>query len=118
MDDWPHYTHAPDMHYMMPIKSPNEAMNVFMAEFEAMYEHGGLWVTVWHPFVSGRLSRCMRVAQMIEEMQKRGGVWFATMEEIAAHVKTCIGNGTWKPRVDQLPYYAEPIPELKDRKLA
>lgn len=118
MDDWPHYTHAPDMHYMMPIKSPNEAMNVFMAEFEAMYEHGGLWVTVWHPFVSGRLSRCVRVAQMIEEMQRRGGVWFATMEEIAAHVKTCIANGTWKPRIDQLPYYAEPIPELKDRKLA
>jgi peptidoglycan-N-acetylglucosamine deacetylase len=118
MDDWPHYTHAPDMHYMMPIKSPDEAMNVFMSEFEAMYKYGGLWVTVWHPFVTGRLARCDRVARMIEEMQTRGGVWFATMEEIANHVQTCIDNGTWSPKVEELPYYDRPIPELRDRNLA
>ena len=77
MDDWPHYTHSMDMNYMMTIKSPDEAMNVFMSEFEAMYDFGGLWVTVWHPFVSGRLARCRRVLQMIEYMQNKGGVWFA-----------------------------------------
>ena len=112
MDDWPHYTHAPDMHYMMPIKSPDEAMNVFMSEFDAMYRHNGLWVTVWHPFVSGRLARCERVAKMIEEMQNKGGVWFATMEEIATHVQACIDDGSWTPRVDELPYYEGTIPEL------
>jgi len=103
---------------MMPIKSPDEAMNVFMSEFEAMYKYGGLWVTVWHPFVSGRLARCDRVAKMIEDMQNRGGVWFATMEEIANHVQACIDNGSWTPRVDDLPYYDGPIPELKDCNLA
>ncbi len=118
MDDWPHYTHAPDMHYMMPIKSPDEAMNVFMSEFEAMYHNNGLWVTVWHPFVSGRLARCERISQMIEEMQNRGDVWFATMEEIAGHIQSCINDGSWTPRVDDLPYYDEPIPELNDANLA
>ena len=118
MDDWPHYTHAPDMHYMMPIKSPDEAMNVFMSEFEAMYSHGGMWVTIWHPFVSGRLARCDRVGKMIGEMQNRGGVWFATMAEIADHVQACIDDGSWNPRVDDLPYYDAPIAELKDRTLA
>jgi len=118
MDDWPHYTHAPDMHYMMPIKSPDEAMNVFMSEFEVMYTYGGLWVTVWHPFVSGRLARCERVGKMIEDMQNRGGVWFATMEKIANHVQACIDDGSWKPRVDELPYYDAPIAELTDRALA
>ena len=118
MDDWPHYTHAPDMHYMMPIKSPDEAMNVFMSEFEVMYTYGGLWVTVWHPFVSGRLARCERVGKMIEDMQNRGGVWVATMEEIANHVQVCIDDGSWKPRVDELPYYDAPIAELTDRALA
>lgn len=113
MDDWPHYTHAPDMHYMMPIKSPDEAMAVFMSEFEAMWEHGGLWITVWHPFVSGRLARCMAVAKMIEAMQARGGVWFATLEEIAAHVRASIQRGDWTPRVDELPYYRTVIPELE-----
>ena len=115
MDDWPHFTHAPDMHYMMPIKSPDEAMNVFMAEFEAMHKYQGLWVTVWHPFVSGRLARCDRVGTMIEEIQNRGDVWFATMEEIARHIQSCIDAGSWEPRVHTLPYYDEPIPELAAR---
>ena len=93
-------------------------MNVFMSEFEAMRRHQGLWITVWHPFVSGRLARCERVSEMIEYMQGTGDVWFTTMEEIATHVQACIDNGSWKPRVDQLPYYDEPIPELKDMTLA
>ena len=113
MDDWPHYTHSMDMNYMMTIKSPDEAMNVFMSEFEAMYDFGGLWVTVWHPFVSGRLARCRRVLQMIEYMQNKGGVWFATMEDIALHVQACIDDGSWTPRVDQLPYYDGLVPELE-----
>jgi peptidoglycan-N-acetylglucosamine deacetylase len=112
MDDWPHYTHAPDMRYMMPIKSPDEAMNVFMSEFEAAYAYGGLWITVWHPFVSGRLARCLRVAKMIEEILERGNVWLATLEEIARHVRACIADGRWHPRVDEVPYYTSIIPEL------
>jgi peptidoglycan-N-acetylglucosamine deacetylase len=118
MDDWPHYTHVPDMHYMMPIKSLDEAMNVLMSEFEAMYKNNGLWVSVWHPFVTGYLARCKRAGQMIEEMQNRGGVWVATMEEIAVHMQTCIDDGSWMPRVDNLPYYDGPIPELNDANLA
>ena len=113
MDDWPHYTHSFDFNYKMTIKSPDEAMNVFMSEFEAMYDFGGLWVTVWHPFVSGRLARCRRVQQMIEYMQSKGGVWFTTMEEIALHVQACIDDGSWTPRVDQLPYYDGLVPELQ-----
>jgi peptidoglycan/xylan/chitin deacetylase (PgdA/CDA1 family) len=112
MDDWPHYTHAPDMHYSMPIKAPDEAMNVFMSEFDAMWRYRGLWIAVWHPFVSGRLARCMRIEKMIEEIMSRGEVWFATLEDIARHVQACISDGTWTPRIDMLPYYTEAVPEL------
>jgi peptidoglycan/xylan/chitin deacetylase (PgdA/CDA1 family) len=114
MDDWPHYTHNIDLNYMMPIKSPDEAMNVFMSEFEAMWKYRGLWVTVWHPFVSGRLARCDRVAKMIEYILDKGEVWFATLEEIALHVQKCIDDGTYEPRVDDLPYYDGRIPELRE----
>ena len=113
-DDWPHYTHAPDFSYMMPISAPDKAMEVFMAELDAAYEFGGLWVAIWHPFVSGRLARLARVAKMIEDQQKRGGVWFATMEQIAQHVQQCIDNGTYKPRTVSMPYYEKPISELKE----
>ncbi|BFM17365.1 polysaccharide deacetylase [Maricurvus nonylphenolicus] len=112
MDDGPHYAHVPDAMYLMPIKSPDEAMNVFMSEFHAMHRNNGLWVSVWHPYISGRLARCERIEKMILDMQEAGGVWFATMEEIAAHVQKCIDDGSWTPRVDQLPYYDKPIPEI------
>lgn len=117
MDDAVHYLFSLDLKLMMPIQSPDRAAEVFLSEFEAACEQGGLWVTTWHPFISGRRARWRRVERMIEEMLNRGGVWFATMEEIALHVRKCIKAGTYKPRVDELPIYDGRIPELpKDAK--
>ncbi|PLR78347.1 ribulose phosphate epimerase [Bacillus sp. V3-13] len=113
MDDWPQYTHNSELGYVMPINSPQRAMEVFLSEFDAAWEHGGMWISVWHPFVSGRLARCVAVDKMIQYMQQKGDVWFATLEEIALHVKKCVENGSYIPRVDQLPYYEGQIPELK-----
>ena len=94
----------------MQIMAPERAMEIFMAEFEAMREAGGgLWIGIWHPFVSGRLSRWKRVEKMIEYMLGTGDVWFATLEEIARHIVDCRKNGTYMPRVDQLPYYDKPV---------
>ncbi len=110
-DDWPPYVQSFDLNYMMQIMSPDRAMEIFMAEFEAQWECKGLWIGVWHPFVSGRLARWLRVERMIEQMLSKGGVWFAPLEEIAAHVLKVTQNGTYTPRVDQLPYFAtSPMP--------
>lgn len=112
LDDWPQYVHSIDLDYMFQIVSPDRAMESFMAEYNAMKEIGnGLWIAVWHPFVSGRLSRWLRVEKMIEEMQESGDVWFASLEEIAAHVQSVTDSGQYQPRVDELPYYdAPPLP--------
>jgi peptidoglycan-N-acetylglucosamine deacetylase len=112
MDDWPHFMTSRDLAYMMPPKSPQQAMEVYQAEFDAMWEYRGLWIAVWHPFLSGRLARCVAMAKLIESMHTKGQVWFATLEGIAAHVKRVIADGTWTPRIDRLPYYDGPIPEL------
>ncbi len=93
---------------MLPIASPQRAMEVFRAEFDAAWKYGGLWIAVWHPFVSGRMSRADAIAGLIEHMQGKGGVWFATLEEIASHVRAVTGK-TWTPRVDRLPYYDRPL---------
>ncbi|PLR80576.1 ribulose phosphate epimerase [Bacillus canaveralius] len=113
MDDWPQYTHNSELGYVMPINSPKRAMEVFLSEFDAAWEHGGMWISVWHPFVSGRLARCVAIDKMIQYMLQKGNVWFATLEEIALHVKKCVDDGSYIPRVDQLPYYEGRIPELK-----
>ncbi|MFT5114148.1 MAG: peptidoglycan/xylan/chitin deacetylase (PgdA/CDA1 family) [Parasphingorhabdus sp.] len=109
MDDWPQFVHSMDLDYMMPIQSPSRGMDVFREEFDAMYKHGGLWVTVWHPFATGRLARWEKVIELIDYMKNKGDVWFARMEDIAAHVQSCIDDGSYTPRIDHLPYYAGPV---------
>jgi peptidoglycan/xylan/chitin deacetylase (PgdA/CDA1 family) len=108
-DDWPPYVHSIDLDYMFQILPPDRAMEVFMAEFEAARTVGGaLWIGVWHPFVSGRLSRWLRIEKMIEYMLGTGEVWFARLEDIARHVLALRERGEYDIRIDRLPYYERP----------
>ena len=112
LDDWPHYQFSRDFNTLMPIKSTRQACEVFQEEFDAAWEFGGLWVSVWHPFLSGRLARASAIRKLISYMHNKGSVWFATLEEIADHLTELERTGQWHPRIDQLPYYPGPIPEL------
>lgn len=112
LDDWPHYMHNRDFRYMMPISAPAKAVEVYRAEFDSAWRHGALWVSVWHPFVSGRLARLDAILGLMDHMDLKGGVWFASLAQIADHVQSLIAEGTWTPRVDSLPLYDSPIPEL------
>ncbi len=78
-----------------------------------MWEFGGLFVPVWHPFLSGRLARWRRTHAMIEKMLEKGHVWFAPMCAIAAHVRACAANGTWTPRTESIAQ--SPTPRLEAR---
>lgn len=102
MEDWGHYMVSRDFNYMMPIKSPSQAMDVYRAEFDAAWNHGALWLTVWHPFLSGRISRMEAIVELIEYMNDKGGVWFATLEEITSHIENLIENKLWSPRLDSV----------------
>jgi peptidoglycan-N-acetylglucosamine deacetylase len=112
LDDWPHYQVSRDFNYIMAVKAPSQALQVFIDEFEAAWEYGGLWISVWHPFLSGRLARAAAIDKLLAHMAKKGKVWFATLEEIAAHSRKMMAEGKWQPRIDTLPYYEGPIPEL------
>ena len=109
LDDWPQFVQSMDLDYMMPIKSATLGIDVFRDEFDAQYESGGLWVSVWHPFATGRLARWRKVLELIEYMKSKGDVWFAKMEDIASHVRKCISDGSYRPRIDKLPYYTDPV---------
>ena len=97
---------------MMSMKSAQSGLELFKEEFDAVWEYGGLWIAVWHPFLSGRLSRCVAMSKLIEYMHEKGDVWFARLDDITRHVERLIASGEWTPRVDRLPYYPGPIPEL------
>lgn len=102
MDDWPAYMHSIELDFQMPIQAPSRAWENWWEEFEAMWECGGLWIAVWHPFLSGRLARWRAVHEMIGRMLERGRVWFAPMRDIASHVRECAENRTWQPRIERL----------------
>ncbi len=112
VDDWPQFVQSMDLDYMMPIKAASRGIEVFREEFDAMYEYGGLWIGVWHPFATGRLVRWRQVAGLIEYMQSKGDVWFARMEDIARHVRQRFDGGRYSPRIDKLPYYRGKISVL------
>jgi len=105
LDDWPQFTINSDLNYHIQVNSPQRAMDVFMAEFEAAWQYGGLWIAVWHPFVMGRLSRAVYMEKMIQTMLEKGGVWFATLEEIAAHVNHMTATGQYMPATEKIPYH-------------
>ncbi len=113
IDDWPPYVHSLELDYVMPVMAPSRAMQGFREEFEAAYDAGALWIAVWHPFVSGRLARWREVEKLIDDMVSRGDVWLAPLEEIARHVIQCRDQNTCQPRVDELPYYSEPVMPIK-----
>jgi peptidoglycan/xylan/chitin deacetylase (PgdA/CDA1 family) len=108
MDDFVQYTNMGDLGFMMPIRPPEYAMKVFLAEFDAAWEEGGMWIAHWHPSVSGRRSRLREIAKAIDYIQSRGDVWFASLREIAEHVGAAQADGTYQPRVDRLPYLTSP----------
>lgn len=107
-DDWPPFAHFEEIGYLMPVRAPSDGLRGFFEEFEAQRAAGGFWVGVFHPFLSGRLARWRVVERWLEEVLDRGDVWFAPLEDIAAHVARVRSEGT-EVRVERLPYYTRPV---------
>jgi peptidoglycan/xylan/chitin deacetylase (PgdA/CDA1 family) len=57
VDGWPQFVQFMDLEYMLQITSAAVGLDVIKQEFDAMWEYGGLFVDVWHPFRTGRLAR-------------------------------------------------------------
>ena len=110
LDDWTQYVCLGEFGYMLPVASPARAMEVFRAEFDSAWRHGGFWNAVWHPFVSGRPARADAIVDLLDYMHEKGDVWFAPHDEIAAHVRHVTASGAWTPRRDTVPFWPEPRP--------
>lgn len=110
LDDWPHYMHNRDFNMAMPISAPQRALEVYRSEFDAAWDFGGVWISVWHPFVSGRPSRVKAIIELIEYMREKGDVWFATTQQIHDHIKGLLAREQWQPRIETLPVYESPLP--------
>ena len=109
IDDYNQYVSSKSFDYLMKVSSPQTALEVYKAEFDAMWEFGGLWICVWHPAVSGRPAQSVAIRKLLDYMIKKEKVWFATHQEVADHVNGLIKTKKWKPRVERIPFYNQPI---------
>jgi peptidoglycan/xylan/chitin deacetylase (PgdA/CDA1 family) len=72
--------------------SVGDVYEVFQSEFDVAYEEGGLYLLTMHPHMIGHRSRAAMLERLVQYMKKKGGVWFATHEQIANRVKPLIGS--------------------------
>jgi peptidoglycan-N-acetylglucosamine deacetylase len=72
--------------------SVGDVYEVFQSEFDVAYEEGGLYLLTMHPHMIGHRSRAAMLERLIEYIKKKPGVWFATHEQIATHVKPLIAK--------------------------
>lgn len=70
--------------------SIGDVYEVFQSEFDVAYEEGGLFLLTMHPHMTGHRSRTAMLERLVQYMKGKPGVWFATHEQIASHVKPLI----------------------------
>jgi len=68
--------------------SQQEVFGIFKDEFDVAYDERGLYVLTMHPHIMGHRSRVQLLDRLIQHMKSKPGVWFATHEDVARHVKT------------------------------
>lgn len=88
LDDAPYFGGNADG--SMP--SVSDVYEVFQSEFDVAYEEGGLYLLTMHPHMIGHRSRAAMLERLVRYMKRKPGVWFATHEQIAMHVKPMIGS--------------------------
>ena len=72
---------------LRPYTPPKDVLDIFLREFDAAYEAGGLFQLTMHPHIITARSRIWILDEIIRHAKSKGDVWFATHAEVAAYVK-------------------------------
>jgi len=86
LDDWPFFQISwPSKHVAM--RNAEDVLSIWKEEFDGAYEEGTMYILTMHPQVIGHRYRIKMLDDLVTYMKSKPGVWFATHEEIARHVK-------------------------------
>ena len=72
---------------LRPQIAPHDILKIFIAEFDAAYDEGGIFQLTMHPDIIGHRSRIWIVEALVAHIRSRGKVWFATHADVVRHVK-------------------------------
>jgi peptidoglycan/xylan/chitin deacetylase (PgdA/CDA1 family) len=67
------------------LRSPEQVIQIWQAEFDGLYEFGRYFLLVNHPQLSGRASRIMALERLLNYVLSKGDVWVATAKEVAEY---------------------------------
>jgi peptidoglycan-N-acetylglucosamine deacetylase len=73
---------------LRPYTPPKDVLDIFLREFDAAYQAGGLFQLTMHPHIITPRSRIWILEEIIRHAQAKGDVWFATHADVAAYVKS------------------------------
>ncbi len=83
LDDAPHFVHAPSAQRTSPMKSPDEVMEIWLAEFEGLYRYGRAFPLTMHPQYIGRPGRLLMLEKLISRISAFPNVSFMRMIDVA-----------------------------------
>lgn len=72
---------------LRPHTPPADVLDIFLREFDAAYEAGGVFQLTLHPHIITPRSRIWILDELLRHARAKGDCWFATHAEIAAFVK-------------------------------
>jgi peptidoglycan/xylan/chitin deacetylase (PgdA/CDA1 family) len=91
LDDWPLFQISwPSQH--VALRNAEDVYSIWKDEFDGAYKERGMYILTMHPQVIGHRYRIAMLDKLITYMKSKPGVWFATHEEIALHVKAEAGR--------------------------
>jgi peptidoglycan-N-acetylglucosamine deacetylase len=73
---------------LRPYTPPKDVLEIFLREFDAAYQAGGLFQLTMHPHIITPRSRIWILEEIIRHAQAKGDVWFATHADVASYVKS------------------------------
>ena len=72
---------------LRPQIAPHDILKIFIAEFDAAFDEGGIFQLTMHPDIIGHRSRIWIIEALVVHMRSRGKVWFATHADVVRHAK-------------------------------
>lgn len=91
LDDYPYFW-MDRASTVRPTMTPDEVLSIWRAEFDVAYDERAMFILTMHPHVIGHRARMAMLEKLIDHMQAKPGVWFATHEQIARYVKEQAGG--------------------------
>ena len=79
---------APFLPPYAALPSPRLILKTFKDDFDRAYTDGTLFMLTMHPHITGQRSRMKYLEELVQYMQSKPGVWFATAEQIARYIKS------------------------------